>query len=70
MSIFFKTFHNHLDDMQETGGHSPECLKQFPDEEFLGSFIRHSSICPPAGHRAHRPPPPSPPLKPSPAAIG
>ncbi len=30
MSIFLKIFHNHLDDMQETGGRPPECLKQFP----------------------------------------
>lgn len=31
MSNFLKIFHNHLlDDMQETGGRPPECLKQFP----------------------------------------
>ncbi len=30
MSFFLKIFRNHLDDMQETGGRPPECLKQFP----------------------------------------
>ena len=35
MSICLKFFHNHLDNMQETGGRPPECLKQFPHFFFI-----------------------------------
>jgi hypothetical protein len=42
MSIFLKIFHNYLDDMQETGGHLPECLKQFSMVVACRQFIEHT----------------------------